>query len=42
VPLTSVRVRISNPSDRTRGIDVGMTPEKTERFSLADGSFVTR
>jgi predicted aspartyl protease len=56
-------VRISNPADRSRGIDaemlvdsgaifsvvpadelraLGMAPEKTERFSLADGSSVTR
>jgi aspartyl protease family protein len=61
--LTSVIVRISNPADRTLGIEaemlvdsgaifsvapgdelrkLGMTPEKTERFSLADGSFVSR
>ena len=59
--LTSVMVRISNPADRSRGIDaemlvdsgaifsvvpadrtLGIASEKTERFSLADGSSVTR
>jgi predicted aspartyl protease len=63
VGLTSVVVRISNPADRSRGIEadmlvdsgaifsvvpaeqlasLGIVPEKTERFSLADGSSVTR
>ena len=61
--LTSVVVRISNPADRSRGIEaemlvdsgaifsvvpadelraLGMAPEKVERFSLADGSSVSR
>jgi hypothetical protein len=63
VGLTSVVVRISNPADRTRGLEaemlvdsgaifsvvpadelreLGMEPEKVERFSLADGTAVTR
>ncbi|MGH7896173.1 MAG: aspartyl protease family protein [Candidatus Binatia bacterium] len=61
--LTSVMVRVSNPSDRARGIEaemlvdsgaifsvvpagellaLGIGPERTERFSLADGTSVTR
>jgi len=61
--LTSVVVRISNPADRSRGIEaemlvdsgaifsvvpaeelraLGIEPEKVERFSLADGTSLTR
>ena len=61
--LTSVMVRVSNPADRSRGVEaemlvdsgaifsvvpagelerMGIVPDKTERFSLADGSSVTR
>ncbi len=61
--LTSVRVRIGNPADASRGVEaemlvdsgaifsvvpadelraLGIVPEKTERFSLADGTAVTR
>src|SRR3989442_1082927 len=61
--LTSIVVRISNPADRSRGIEaemlvdsgaifsvvpaedlraLGIDPEKVERFSLADGTSVTR
>jgi predicted aspartyl protease len=61
--ITSVVVRISNPADRSRGIEaemlvdsgaifsvvpadelraLGIAPEKVERFSLADGTSMTR